>query len=403
MTKIKLGELYSLKNHPFEIDVTDVKISALAQMTPPVLVVSEILNSQKEYDTESGKEKFKQVKFIFYSHKTHKFENFWIDINHVKKIEKSNVEIVLEKNEEIKTFKENGVKSDIVNYPKSTSLDELKDKFLNNQVILKSCDYELGKIKTTFVKTDNKSSQKLNSHLDFLPPVLTVIDVKLNDEKIGYNAKSGNLKKIASNFLLKCKWFNPVNCCFSEDFIPIETIQIVEKNDSLNIISELISKKIFFRNIFENHIKFESGQVLDHSYIQPLELIFNHYYYKLKYFDFFKTKYSEINLSKLNINNVEEFIDLSDLVIDKIPEYKISIEEFISVREFTFERGEYYRITYKDLQERITKRVILVKEFIPEKIVIADCLLRDGEERHFRIVEGGGILKIEVLDSKYFA
>ncbi|WP_454046489.1 hypothetical protein [Chryseobacterium sp. Marseille-Q8038] len=57
MKRIKLGDLYSLRNHPYGNGLTNVKISALAPMTPPILVVSEILNSPKEYDPETGREK----------------------------------------------------------------------------------------------------------------------------------------------------------------------------------------------------------------------------------------------------------------------------------------------------------------------------------------------------------
>ncbi len=244
------------------------------------------------------------------------------------------------------------------------------------------------------------SQSKFSS--DFLPPVLTVIDVKYNEEKIGYNHKSGNLKKITSVFLLKCKWYNSLSGNFSEEFIPIETVQKIEKENHLEIISKLISNKSFFRNTFKDHIVLKSGLVLNHSYIQPIELIFNHYKYKLKYFDFFKTKYSEIDLSEINLSGLNiGIVELNDLITEKIPEYKPNLEDFTNVEDFVFEKDKYYRITYKDLQDRITKRVIFVKEFLTKKVLIADCLLRDGEERHFRLKKGG-ILKVEVLDSKYF-
>lgn len=398
MTKIRLGDLYSLNNHPYELDLYDVKIAALANMTPPILVVSEILNSPKEYDSESGKEKSKQVKCIFYSQKSHKFENLWFDINLIKPIKKETYDedndVVFEKNQEIKT----STKDEIENL-KFNSIEKVRNIFLNSQVILNSCELELGKNKTTFSKTDNKSSNKVNSHLDFLPPVMTVIDVKSNDEKIGYNPKSGNLKKITSKFLLKCKWYNPFSGGFSEDFLPFESVEIVQNAENLDLISALILNKMFFRNIFGNHVKLESGEVLQHSYIQPLELIFNHYKYKLKYFDFFKTKYSEMNLSEMNFEN--DVVGLNDLIIDKIPEYKTNIQEFTTISDFVFEKHRYYRITYKDQQDRITRRVIFLKEFIAKKVIIADCLLRDGEERHFRLKDGS-ILKIEILEQKYF-
>ncbi|MFA9190803.1 hypothetical protein AAGV28_05405 [Flavobacterium sp. FZUC8N2.13] len=394
MSKIRLGDLYSLNNHPYELDLSDVKIAALANMTPPIFVVTEILNSSKEFDSETGKEKFKQVKCIFYSHKSHKFESLWLDIKHVKPIKKQGEEdIILDKNDEINTASK-------TENAKPISIEDVKTTFLNNQVILKSCDYELGKLKTTFVKTDNKSSQKVNSHLDFLPPVLTVIDVKNNEEKVGFNPKSGNLRKITSKILLKCKWYNPLSGGFSEDFIPLETVEMVKHATNLEMIYDLILNKTFFRNVFENHIELESGITLQHSYIQPIELIFNHYKYKLKYFDFFKTKYDEMDLSEINFD--DDVVGINDLIIDKIPEYKTNLQEFTTILDFAFKKNKYYRITYKDQQDRITRRVIHVKEYLAKKVVIADCLLRDGEERHFRLKESS-MLKIEILESKYFS
>jgi len=410
MTKIKIGDLVSLKNHPFGLDSDNVKISAFAAMTPPILVVSEIMNSTTEFDAETGEEKPKQVKCIFYSHKSHKFESYWFNIKQLKIIsefnfgnnneeeEKNDLVSKTNKKGEFNATLDSNLSDIGIEYPKSKILNKLKGDFLNKQVILKSCDHELGKIKTTFSKVDNKSSQKVNSHLDFLPPVLTVIDVKLNDEKISFNTKSGNQKKIISYFLLKCKWYNPSSGGFSEDFIPIETVLILPEIKSLELISELISDKLFIKQISKNHIVLESGVVIDHSYIQPIEIIFNHYYYKVKYYDFFKNKFNEIDLSNIDLDG--ETAELSDFITEKIPEYRKQLQEFSSVKEYVFVVGNYYRITYKDLQDKITRRIILVKEFIKDKVIIADCLLRDGEERHFRLKES--ILKVEVLDSKFF-
>lgn len=395
MKKIKIGDLYSLKNHPFELNLTDVKISALAPMTPPILVVSEILNSPKEFDPETGVEKQKQIKCIFYSHKSHRFEDIWFDINILKEIAKEEeVENTVDTNGEIKTstsFK--------IEYPKSLSIDFIKEKFLHKQVILKSCEYELGKLKSTFIKTDNKSSQKINAHLDFLPPVLTVIDVKINDEKLNYNTKTGNLRKLASIFLLKCKWYNPSSGSFSEDFIPIETVKIIKTESSLQNISNLIRDKEFIKQNLKDSIILENGLQLNHTYRQPLELIFNHYKYKLKYYDFFKSITSEMDLSEFVID--DDSAKLVDFIIKKVPEYDSNNEKFNSVNEFDFDERKYYRITYKDTFDRITVRIIYIKKFVPKKIIIADCLLRNGEERHFRVSDSS-ILKIEVLEQKYF-
>lgn len=397
MPTIKIGDILSLKNHPYANGNTDVKISALAQMTPPLLVATEILNNSKEFDIETGEKKPLQIRCTFYSHKTHKFENYWLNPKQLKSVN-SNYSTEDENSEEIKTGNEDDLKSIGIKNLKQSSLVDIKRDYLNRQVILKSCDYELGKQKTTFEKDENKSFQKINAHLDFLPPVLTVIDVKHNDEKTTYNPKTGNQKKISSFFLLKCKWYNPSSGAFSEDFLPIEAVKIIPEVFSIDIVKTFISDKSLIRLDLDKCIVLEGGNKLNHTYIQAMDLVFNHYKYKLKYFDFFKNCYSEIDLSKVDLKHIHANFD--DIILEKVPEYKKEKQDFTSVKDYEFDKGQYYRITYSDILGRVTRRVIFVQEYIKEKIVIADCLLRNGEERHFRIKDG--ILKIEALNSCYF-
>lgn len=402
MSSIKIGAIFSLKNHPYTIGNTDVKISALAQMTPPLLVVTEILNNTKEFDTETGERKHKQIKCVFYSHKTHKFENYWFNPEQLTPITENNITSKLSTDDynlvEIKTGDEDVLKSIGIENQKTKSLVDLKKEFLNCQVILKSCDYELGKQKSTFEKNGTKSAQKINAHLDFVPPVLTVIDIKQNDEKITHNPKTGNQKKISSFFLLKCKWYNPSLGTFSEDFLPIEAVNLIPEIPSVSEVSTLILSNKLLRLSLEKPLKLESGKVLNHTYIQLIDLEFNHYKYTLNYFNFFSNSYDKIDLSKVDLSAIH--ISLDDIILEKIPEYDKIEQVFTSIKGFEFKNDNYYRITYSDILGKITKRVILVKEFIKEKIVIADCLLRNGEERHFKIDKS--ILKIEALDSKYF-
>ncbi len=240
---------------------------------------------------------------------------------------------------------------------------------------------------------------KITAHLDFLPPVLTVIDVKLNDEKISFNPKSGNLKKIASVFLLKCKWYNSLSSSFSEDFLPIETIEIIKPENSAELVSRLILTKEFIKQDFEQPLKLENGLKLKHTYARPVELIFNHYKYKLKYYDFFRSKTLEMDLS--DYKSDDDSAKLEDLVLRKIPDYDSSLQKFNTVNDFTFEENTYYKIIYKDAKDKITERTIYVKKFVPKTIIIADCLLRNGQERHFRVSESS-ILKVEILEQKYF-
>jgi hypothetical protein len=145
-------------------------------------------------------------------------------------------------------------------------------------------------------------------------------------------------------------------------------------------------------------MELDSKLELRQTLIQPTELIFNHYKYKLKYYDFFKSVYLEVDIFKIiNMN----FIDLEDVVIHRTPRYDVAKSDFITVDNFVFNISEFYRITYKDAQDKISKRIIYVTDFIKNKVVIADCLLRNGAERHFNLKKES-ILKIEELDQKIF-
>lgn len=393
---IRLGDLYSLKNHPYSIDLNNIKIAGLATMTPPILVVTEILNSPKQYDIETGLIKSGQVKCIYYCHKNHKFENLWLSMSDIKLIDEDKTTGI---NRDEKVNEEIVTKNVTLNkFENPSIIEEIKKNYLNKQVILKSCDLELGKLKTTFSQTEYKSSDKITAHLDFLPPVLTVIDVKLNEEKKSFNSKSGNLKKISSVYLLKCKWYNPLSGSFSEEFIPIETVQEITNFD-LNSIKEAISKKNIFRYDLSKDILVESQKSLKHIYIQPLEIIFNHYKYEVRYYDVFRDKYAKIDLSNFVLG--DDLLTMDDFIIEKVPEYKKDLEDYTKIKDYIFEKNNFYRIIYRDLQGNTTKRIIYVKEFIKNKVVIADCILRKGEERHFRI-DDSAILKLEILNQAFF-
>jgi hypothetical protein len=402
MSFIKIGAILSLKNHPYNIGNTDVKISALAQMTPPLLVVTEILNNSGEFDTETGAKKLKQIKCVFYSHKTHKFENYWFNAEQLTPITGNNISSKISTDNgdsvEIKTGDEDDFKSIGIENPKKLSIIDLKKEYLNRQVILKSCDFELGKQKSTFEKNGNNSTQKINAHLDFVPPVLTVIDIKQNDEKITHNPKTGNQKKISSYFLLKCKWYNPALSVFSEEFLPIEAVNLISELQYTNDVSILISSNKFLRLDLNSQIELEGKKKLMHTYIKVIDLVFNHYKYTVNYFDFFRSSYDKIDLSQVNLKNTQ--VSLDDIILEKVPEYRKDKQDFTLIKDYEFEKGKYYKITYKDVFGTVTSRVIFVKEYIKEKIVIANCLLRNGEERHFRIDKS--ILKIEALNHNLF-
>lgn len=69
MNKYQIGNLVSLKNHPYTL-ISDTKIGANALMTPPIMVVTEVLN-QKKYnpDSEEKENLPSQILCTFYNSK----------------------------------------------------------------------------------------------------------------------------------------------------------------------------------------------------------------------------------------------------------------------------------------------------------------------------------------------
>lgn len=400
MFTLKIGSLCSSLNHPYTFNNSNVKISGLAQMTPPVMVVTEILRPEGKFDQDSGIEKKTQLKCIFYSHKTSKYESSWFVCDQLKLIISQDFKILedgLIRSENENNLIENGIK-----FLRDTNLKKIKSEYLNKLVVLKSCDIELGKKKITFEEEYDKVRKKTNAHLDFVPPVMTVIDIKLNEEKAKYDVKTGYQKKTVSNFLAKCKWFNYNSSTFSEDLLPIEILNIVTDNNSiLSLINSAISENKLIKISNPPTLKMSTGLELTSSLIRPVELIFNHYKYILRYEDLYRSKYSQIQIDGLEVENRRDLKNIEEFVVGKIPRYNQLESNFTVPKMFDFVIGTFYRITYRDAQEKITKRIIYITDFIKDQVIVADCLLRDGELRHFKTSKES-LLKIEELDQDFF-
>ena len=93
MDKLNIGDLVSIKSHPFNI-YNESSIGAFVNNTPPIMVIAEVLNSTS-YDTESeevdsetkkAKKLPNQYLCYFYSSKTSTFEKHWFKENEIERI-----------------------------------------------------------------------------------------------------------------------------------------------------------------------------------------------------------------------------------------------------------------------------------------------------------------------------
>ena len=383
MDKLNIGDLVSLKSHPFNI-FNESLIGAFVDNTPPIMVISEVLKSNsydtesEEVDTETNKVKKLPNQYLcyFYSSKTSSFEKHWFKQNEIKKIDSD-----IETNQEKVTKTEDKV--------------SLLNKYKDNLVVLKSADLELSKKKTTWSRTKEEDINKTQAFLEFLPPVMTVIDVVENQNfnKDRVNPKNGEIKRESCKFLLKCKWFNPIKQTFSEEIIPYKILQRVEFNSNkIEVIERGINTKNVFQLIEKDlNITLENSKNSFYKYIVELkEVVTENHTIKIFYKNLISNKIENRRIENLEI--IDSTKEFKQFVDSEFPNYKTN--KYNNPLDLKWEKDKFYKIDYLDKKGKFTTRIITnckVEEFQTEdddkevKFVIANCLLRDGKIRHFRV------------------
>ena len=412
--------LYVTNEHPYYEDVKTVKISGNPEYTSPIFNVFE--ERSAKHDIETGKHLGKLLHGMYYDTKNGKFIRKWISSSLMNPI--SNVV-------------ENDAFLELITFPPQTKLKEIeeifKDTYLNKKVALHSVDIELNKKK---INRSNSSSGALveTNHLDFLPPIMHVIGYKYTDDKKKYCDETGKLK-----IEFKCKWYNHVTKSYSEEFIPYEILFLIKpiSNEQLtiSIINEIINSNKLFQHPIKEKFQLEGIEqiVIDYQIIEPKEIIFNHYFHSIRALDLLSQK-------DFNVDQITHLIPIDDNVIwgQSYPSYKNNKKQ--NIYDCSFVKGEYLYIRYKDQFERITNRIIRVSELLiyatnldeyvdcdldlngegfteindekwgqlqnhkkellaDENISImikANCLLRKGKIRYFRL---NGILNIKKVKS----
>ncbi len=378
MTSFNIGDFVCLQNHPYLSTNHKIKIAANAEMTPPIMIVGEILNKE-EYNTLTGKKSEVQLRCYYYSTKEAKYIDKWVKAEQLKKLNVTDTYLNIDKLNEIEDF----------------DLEYLKDLYLNKMVCLKSVDFELNKKKIFIDSSDGIRTNKENNHLEFLPPVMTIIDiVKNKEEKKFSSTKSNFIEKDLSKYIFKCKWYNPKTSSYSEEFIPSKILGFVVNPVEL---IEIILKGIIENNFLITNLKGKNKLELEDSsnnkiiynIIRPIELIFNHYYYKINAFDYINQKTSSYTID--DIYSPIDFIGKSTIFGTTYPRYKTN---FRPITANLFNEKEYYLIKYRDKFNKVTARIIKViykepytdpETNVDHIFIVANCLLRSGHIRHFNV------------------
>jgi hypothetical protein len=234
---IHIGDLVVLKTHPYFKDNRKNNIyNADPQTIPPAMVVVEVIKDLGKdtikYDEETGQKisgSLFKYRCQFYSSKEGKFKEFLLIENVLGKI-------------------------DVVFYKKHT-IKDLKLYSIGLCVELKTFMFEIRKQKSSTIKlkdstetieginktTDNGITQitidnevTISPLLSHLPPSLVVTGIEKNKDTNGiYRTKADGSRETireVSLYKIKCMWYNPIDCKFSEEwFIPEALISIEEK------------------------------------------------------------------------------------------------------------------------------------------------------------------------------
>lgn len=362
---LSIGTIVSVKNHPYNQMNTGVKISAYNRTTPPLMIIIETHYGTKYSPADGNREDKDSFRCMYYSTVTGGFELNWF------------------KRREIKTIKT--IDSSLVSEYKDKTIEFIKKSLLGKTAILISVDLELGKVKILHSQNGpNRRAQERNL-LDYLPPVGSIIDVKLNEDYQKYNEKNGKPIFLKAKILVKLRWLNGLTSKFSEDYVPLSALKIVEVN--YQQYDNLLCYP------FSSPMPLEENKNVKLN-VQPLmlkDVVWKHYYYEYRFASLISN--NTIIIKGSDLEKLQEPIDPNGVIYSGSFEDKGILAFFDAANRINFE-GSWFEIEYSDKNEKYTKRVVYIQEIQEEElgsdaksnlILKANCLLRDGKIRHFRI------------------
>lgn len=369
MIKYKIGNLVSLKNHPFILS-PKTKIGANAFMTPPIMVVTEIFDNNKtNLNFKANENLSTQVLCTFYNSKNSCYEKHWFKIDEITGI---NQDEVLQEN----------IAEDYLS---------LRTIFKNNIVVLRSADVELGKKKISWTKDVEDEKFRTESYLDFLPPVMTVIDVVENKKYLKKKklAEEKNTEFL-DKYLLKCRWFNPTKQTFSEDLISYKIVEkVLIDLKKIEIIKNGINNENLFKIPKQVQLEASKKTTFNFTIVEVKDIILLNHRVKILYKDLLLNKTESSFLEEIDIINSN--FRFEDLIDEKYPDY--SSRSYNNINNLQWNINNFYKINYIDKKGRFTSRIITnceKTEFDNENgeqevFIIANCLLRNGHIRHFKL------------------
>jgi hypothetical protein len=366
MREIKLGDLCTVKSHPFRESFTNILIAADANDTPPVMVICELYKSSGQHNPEDGTKDPDQICGIYFSHKSQRFEKHRF------------------KKEEIKLLKEGSGGEPFET--EKLSLNEIRNNFRNRLAILRNVEVELEKEKVAEERRGFENHIfKRTAHLDFVPPVMTIIDVRAYEKiKDNFHKTTGQKKRVHSEFEFKCRYYNPATVSFSEEWLPEDCMIDITENFKVDDFMSKVGTCVFFP--FKEAVALEESKRFQiGSIVKIRNVVFQHYKYVVLAEDLLSGEILKIPLA--------ETCKFNTVAVDELFESKVlpSGNSF-RLPDNYFESGKLYEISYVSEQGVRSTRTIMVSE--TEKygsnsksdvLITSNCFLRKGKVRHFKL------------------
>ncbi|MBZ4035488.1 hypothetical protein K6T82_11970 [Flavobacterium sp. 17A] len=354
MSEFKIGDLIVFKTHPFVREFTNIKLSAYSDYTSPIMVIKE--TKEKSHDKETGRDIGQQLHCTYYNSRDGKFTDKWINSNLANKLSFSALNH--------KILDDFDLKKELIDLKKeliSKNYEKLiNENHLNKKAILKSVDLELFKTKINRTKENGELAE--TNHLEFLPPLMTIIGFKFQDDKNKFCEKTG-----IPLIELKCKWYNSNTKSFSENFLSIETLYRVNDTQDILLNADLLSDIV---NSIEDNSFFnlpilpvnkcfnlEGRDIrISHTLGRSEAVLYKHYFYQMNYFDYISQNKSSITIDDSFTKKNEK-----DVFGKKYPDYN-SRGFRLKTTDCRFIIDSYYFIRYKDAYSNITKRIIKISD-----------------------------------------
>ncbi|SDG59139.1 hypothetical protein [Mucilaginibacter gossypii] len=359
MPKFTIGDAVILKTHPFQETIHSIVISGEYLMTPPIMVVTEVINHDEDVDPPI----LNKYKCVWFSSKKNQFQESNLLETDLRRLEIEGTDY---------------------------------DNFLPGSLVaLKTLPVELGKersfMHSELSSNSSKKTNTLSGLLSFVSPIMTLCEIKEHDLEKGSKVSPDiKRKKIYPDYVAKCKWFNAVGEKFSEELLPLASLMIIMEPDN-----ELLS-------ILDKAIKEETCINCLNTILKPLQLSNRSGIYYITYFDYVLNR----NVNK-EVSEIIDPIVISNPFKTHAPIFKKRKKGGKSILKLTTEvetllnnalkrkSKNYLFIKYQDRFGQITTRTLSNYEVIegeddlsPTKDLVkylrAFCHLR-GSDRNFRV------------------